>query len=248
MEEAFSVFNSAALLLASVAGGLSIICVCLAGILWISGSGDPQRIGQARTALIGAVGGLVLAGVSFVIPGAVYQLIIEPSGGMPAGSVSAGVDCDRTLRSSLVVQRGASTAGNMNDVISALQSVYEECRTGTWNPRANDVSYHEVDPIPQQGQNPSIPRVPGCFTVAETQPSSNLNPVPEVMAATVGGQKLPHSLRYGASDAGNIRSASGRDSDNNIIVYWDPRDDFRPSDGAVCWLYMSRLRDWFSNH
>ena len=35
---------------------------------------------------------------------------------------------------------------------------------------------------------------------------------------------------------------SGRDSENNIIVYW--KHSNQPSDGANCWLYIERLSTW----
>ena len=44
--------------------------------------------------------------------------------------------------------------------------------------------------------------------------------------------------------ADTVRSSSGRDSDNNIIVYWDANYGELPSDNATCWLYVSRLNSW----
>ena len=43
------------------------------------------------------------------------------------------------------------------------------------------------------------------------------------------------------------RTTSGRDSENNIIVYWADDVAERPSDAASCWLYFSRLRSWDEN-
>ncbi len=34
---------------------------------------------------------------------------------------------------------------------------------------------------------------------------------------------------------------SGRDSENNIIVYFSGGTVIRPSDGINCWLYYARL-------
>ena len=43
------------------------------------------------------------------------------------------------------------------------------------------------------------------------------------------------------------RESSGRDADNNIIVYWGDGSR-KPADGAGCWLYVARLRTWDSNY
>ena len=68
MQELATVMSNIARLLAIVGGGLSAIAVCYAGILWMTASGDPQKMGQARMALMGAVGGLVIVGVAFIVP------------------------------------------------------------------------------------------------------------------------------------------------------------------------------------
>ena len=248
MEELGSIFAGIGNLLAVIGGGLSALAVCYAGILWITDSGDPGKMAQARTALMGVVGGLVVVGISFLVPRTISYVVVEPVGGSSLISASTGVDCDRLLRQQLVFQRGASTERHVNEVISQIHVTWPDCPSGSWNPRANDVSYHEVDPVPALGHNPAIPRVPGCFTIAETQPSSDAAPNPVVVAARVGGEDIPPSLRVGGSSNGNIRPHSGRDSENNIIVYWDPGLEMRPTDGAVCWLYVSRLRSWSGNY
>ena len=62
----------------------------------------------------------------------------------------------------------------------------------------------------------------------------------------VGASQVPRGLRHGNVDTGFVRAKSGRDSDNNIIVYWSATN--RPSDGAKCWLFISRLRTWSENY
>ena len=44
-----------------------------------------------------------------------------------------------------------------------------------------------------------------------------------------------------------LGTSSGRDSENNIIVYWADEVAERPSDAASCWLYFARLRSWHEN-
>ena len=61
---------------------------------------------------------------------------------------------------------------------------------------------------------------------------------------TVGSWDVPSGLQ--SSD--EPRETSGRDSRNNILVYWDDLPGNRPSDGAACWLYQSRLNRWHANY
>ena len=65
----------------------------------------------------------------------------------------------------------------------------------------------------------------------------------------VGDQVLPNGLARptGTDDEYVPRSTSGRDSENNIIVYWADDVADRPSDAASCWLYFARLRSWHEN-
>ena len=54
----------------------------------------------------------------------------------------------------------------------------------------------------------------------------------------------------GGAGLGRITMVSSRDADNNIIVYWTaPEDSYAeatglPSDGAICWLYVSDFAAW----
>ena len=235
MEELSTIFTNGGRLLAAVAGGLSILTLCYAGIMWMTASGDPNKMGQARTAVLGSIGGLVIAGIAFIVPGIISRTIIEPAGGTSL-NVDQGFNCDATLRQQLVFQRGASTADNLNEIISQLQATRQECPTDVWNPTVNDTEGAAAG---------------ACFTAAEIAPlvlSSGYTPVPAITNAQVGDQKVPRGLRAQNNDDGNIRATSGRDSDNNIIVYWADDTAERPSDGAACWLYSDRLRTWSENY
>ena len=60
---------------------------------------------------------------------------------------------------------------------------------------------------------------------------------------------MPRSLYDGfVVDTNKIRGSSGRDSDNNILVYWNngaaTRVGVSPADASECWLYVSRLNVW----
>ena len=65
---------------------------------------------------------------------------------------------------------------------------------------------------------------------------------PGARGASVGGAGVPPGLMVGDS----ARRLSGRDSSNNILVYWSASLGERPSDGAACWLFDSSVREWFS--
>ena len=233
MEELSTIFTNGGRLLAAVAGGLSILTLCYAGIMWMTASGDPNKMGQARTAVLGSIGGLVIAGIAFIVPGIISRTIIEPAGGTSL-SVDAGFDCDATLRQQLVFQRGASTADNMNEIIAQLQATRSECPTDVWNPDAAlSVTNTDATGVAWTGGLAAE-----CFGTT-----------PGVVADMgVGDQKVPRGLRVQNNDAKTPRNASGRDSDNNIIVYWSTTAANRPSDGAKCWLFVSRLRSWSENY
>ena len=241
MEELGSVMGSVARLVAMVGGGLSAIAVCYAGILWMTSGGDPQKAGQARLALMGAIAGLVIVGIAFIVPRIISQAVIEPVGGVALGS-DVGLNCDAVLRSQMVFQRGASTEANMAVVIRQIQAQRQECPPDVWNPQVDDGGYQATAAVPDDplttGVDESRPATDGCFGTGTGNQGVN---------AKIGASVVPRSLRDGNEDAGAVRNTSGRDSDNNIVVYWG-NANFRPSDSAACWLYVSRLRTWSENY
>ena len=54
--------------IALVGGALSAIFVIWAGFQWMTASGDPQKMAQARMSLIGTIVGICIMGVGFIIP------------------------------------------------------------------------------------------------------------------------------------------------------------------------------------
>ena len=63
---------------------------------------------------------------------------------------------------------------------------------------------------------------------------------PNCASLQVGQQTVPVGLR--SLGGGQPRLASGRDSGNNIVVYWASANP--PSDNSQCWMYVSRLNAW----
>ena len=66
---------------------------------------------------------------------------------------------------------------------------------------------------------------------------------PGERGSLVGGVPVPPGLMEGRP----ARWASGRDSSNNVLVYWSEDSLERPSGGAGCWLFDSSSRSWSAN-
>ena len=119
----------------------------------------------------------------------------------------------------------------MNVVIAQIQSQNEDCASDVWDPDV--VDYSDQDPKTGQCFNSSAG---GTFTPAEAD------------TWVVGDQAIAEGLlRKDTTGTYVPRTTSGRDSDNNVIVYWAEDIADRPSDGASCWLYFARLRSWHEN-
>ncbi len=221
MDEITVLGGSLTRLIAIVGGSVSGVCIAYAGLMWMMSQGDPQNASKARMGLFGSIIGLIIVGSAFIIPRIVSQTVIEPVGGT-AVQMDSGHDCDGLLRSQLVFQRGASTADRMDQVRAQIQSQRQECASEVWNPDITDLGTAGTTV---------------CF--ADNDGSAE--------KSKVGTQLVPAGLRDGNVITGKVRVKSGRDSDNNIIVYWST-EAARPTDNAKCWLYVSRLATWSENY
>ena len=140
MEELSTIFNNVGILVAALAGGISLVMFGFAGIQYMTAQGDPQGMSKAKMSVIGAVVGLAIAGLAFVMPGIISRLIVEPAGGQDVSGGSVGANCDQLLRNQLVFQRGASTSGRMNEVIRQIQATRDNCVSELWNPSVTESS------------------------------------------------------------------------------------------------------------
>ena len=141
---------------------------------------------------------------------------------------NVSLNCDSVFRNQLIWQRGASTKDRMNVVIAQIQSQQQECNAEVWDPTVVDLS--------------TTGPVGNCYGTTGT--------VVEIDASQpgrVGEQATPPELLIQSGDSEHTRSKSGRDSENNIIVYFNLDVSKRPSDGANCWFYYSRLKQWHKN-
>lgn len=160
-----AVISGAARAVALVGGGLSALFVIWAGFQWMTASGDPQKMAQARMSLIGTVVGICIMGVGFMIPGVISEFVIEPAGGIAIES-EAGVNCDGILRTRLVVYRVASTPSGMNSLVRQVQGQVDECDSSVWDPL---VSLTDVSGTNHCPDDPLTPTniggldIPGAF-------------------------------------------------------------------------------------
>ncbi len=225
MEEMANLINNVARFLAFGIGGVSVIVFIYAGFLFMTASGDPQKTGQARQALMGAFIGLIITGAAFVLPRIISQAIIEPAGGVSI--VTEGqVACDSLLEDQLVAQRGANSAARMNEVIRLIQN-RQECSADIWDPEV-ETTFLTTAFVAK-----------GATFVDDTSSCYGVNPV---AGASVGQTVVPIGLRVGRAADGAPVARAFRDESNNIIVYF--QFGSLPSDDSVCWLYTSRLRSW----
>ena len=235
MDELGNVTGSITRLIAAIGGGASAIMVAYAGFQWILSGGDPQGMAKAKMGLIGALGGLVVVGLAFIVPMIVSRAVIEPVGGVAVRS-EVGFDCDHTLKRQLVFQRGASDADRMNVVIKQIQSTRgAECPSDVWNPQVDDEGFKGAG---------GGDKTTGCFSETESKAGTSDEDKATVRAAKVGDTLVPRGLRQ-QNDLGlPAREASGRDRENNIIVYWSHDAERRPASQAACWMYAARLSLW----
>ena len=237
MEELLSVGTNIATLVAILVGVVSGIVVAYAGFLYATAAGDPQKTGIAKNAFIGAFIGLIVAGLAFIGPRIVTDLVIKPVGGIGV-ETQRGLNCDGILRNQFIFQRGASTADRMNVVVSQIQSQHSECASDVWAPKV-------VDHGGTGGDAEGV-----CFS---TTPGAAAGPFVaagvDAITIKVGTELVPKSLlrKVGTTDKYKPRAESGRDSENNIIVYFSKSAGGRPSDGASCWLFYARLKQWHEN-
>ena len=172
--------------------------------------------------------------------------------------VGSGVfDCDTSLRQQLVFQRGATNAERINYVIRYIQDHNgDTCSANVWNPKVDDGNFVNALASDRFGAAAAV-RVPspaelageGCWladvwAVDASGTVSRISYDATGADARVGSTVVPAGLRIDNTLTGTVRRFSGRDTENNIIVYWASELENRPADGARCWLYVRGDRSW----
>ena len=215
--------DNAARFVAILGGALAAVFVAYTGILWMTSGGDPQKVAQARGALIGVLAGLILVGIAFLVPGIISETIIEPAGGYRVESLYRTGTCDQQLRRHLVATRAAGNAETVEAVIDAVQTRYSECGVEAWDP----------DPLSSGDAGPDVTRaVEGCapYGVATSG---------EVV---MGGIPVPGLLVEMRGTTYAVQRKTMRDAYNNILILWNWSQP--PSDNSVCWVYYARFGSW----
>ena len=142
----------------------------------------------------------------------------------------SGIPCDDMLRDQLLFQHGATTAHQMNIIISHIQGQRQGCDPDLWNPTVVDLSTDVGNCYGNIGMV--------ATSADETKASKK---------SKVGDANMPTGLLVRDSSAYSSRTASGRDNENNIIVYFNLDPPKRPADQASCWLYDAHLKQWHEN-
>ena len=206
----------------------------------------------AANALFGAIGGMIIVGIAFMVPRLISETVIEPSGGASLAS-SSTVSCDEIFKNQLVRQQAAGNAGRMSQVKVQVQQRQNECAAEVWDPTI----LGRFEPFPgttgtahswtAKSTTDGVPAIaPGtallgalvsCHENLRTDDSDESR-------GSIGGLAVPRGIvRFtGGTTMANI--GSGRDGENNIILFFSSNNDFRPSDGANCWMYVERFGSW----
>ena len=134
------------------------------------------------------------------------------------------VSCDEVLKNQMVFQRAADSSEHFNTIIRAIQAQRSECSEDIWNPVAVDAADQFAGDL-------------DCFwhDVGMGGP-------------LVGESEVPSGLRADGLPDGDLPLVSGRDLENNIIVFWSSTWAERPGDGAVCWMYVAVIRVWDASY
>ena len=220
MEGILALVDNSARFVAILGGALAAVFVAYTGILWMMSAGDPQKVAQARGALIGVLVGLILVGMAFLVPRIISETIIEPAGGARVGSMDRAGGCDTHLRRHLVATKAAGNALRMEEVIDAVQARYSDCPQEFWDPDVLDV-----------GDGESGQASEDCAGKHGSQGE-----------VVMGGIPVPVRLVQAVGSEWKVYDRSMRDPYNNILVLWNPNNP--PSDSATCWVYYSRFGSW----
>ena len=135
MENILQIIGNAAQALVLVGASISVLFIIMAGFLYATSEGDPQKQMRARNAFLATLVGVLIMGVAFLVPGIISEQVLEPSGGATL-QVDAGTDCDSVLRRLLVVTGTASHVNAVNRLVTEIQARRDVCRADVWSPEA----------------------------------------------------------------------------------------------------------------
>lgn len=197
-------------------GAVATIFIAWAGFQYMMAAGDPQRQGVARNALIGAVVGVVIMGLAFLVPPLLSQEVIEPAGGEALLTEMPGINCDGQLQALLINTTTANNKARVEALVDFLQGRNREnCGAEMWDPE-----------------------------IASAVHGSCTAPTGFVSSGVFQGWTFPQALKLSGNAFPGGTGHVVRRSRGDIIVHFDK--DHPPADGAHCWVYHSRLGSWQS--
>ena len=218
MDPGFLLIDNFARMVAVVGILLAVPFFAYAGFLYMSAMGDPNKSAGARNAIISVCVGIVVIGCAFIIPAFVGDMVVAPAGGV-VYERERGINCDGLLREQLVANRQVSTAERVNFIVKHIQSRFDGCDALFWTPEVRE----------------DEAQIRSCFDDPADRES-------------ISGVAVPRGLRRG----GDAVDRTGRDARNNIIVHWSvsPRVGVSglPSDGSICWMYVSATDTWIEGY
>ena len=145
----------------------------------------------------------------------------------PAPRAAETEYCDGILRNQFVFQRNASTAAGFNDVVDTIHQQREACSSVFWSPVVTSPTAFGAGPH--------------CWPFDSFRnrwvPASGYS-----VGSVLHSAAVPADLLDPATGA--PRLDSGRDSDNDLIVYFSDPSSV-PDDGASCWLYVAYQSQWY---
>ena len=184
----------------------------------------------AATLVVTGTFGFLLGGVGGGASGSFVELGIvglAPIPEVPDYRAVHDKDCDLILKQQLVLRRNVSESYWLNLIIGAVQDQRADlCSLDLWNPII-------VDPADGPDGSHCWPYSSSGGRWAGQPPAGGVR--------SVGGIDVPAGLIDGR--VGDVRVNSGRDGENNIIVYFSDPEGL-PGNGASCWLFVFQLSRW----
>ena len=196
--------------------------------------GDPQKQNIARGALVGSFVGVCIMGVAFLAPKIMSQFVLEPAGLEGVDQSAGNTSCDRTLRSGLIVRRGVGNAKQVNQIVRAIQAQRAaDCNREVWNPHA----------ITNVGTT-ALPSTGGAAIGFAAPAAAECMQATAAPFGVVGVTDIPTTLGNVAHSRVAVKTYGGfaRGPGGDLLVEF--HDDFRPTDGSKCWMYVAQSNYW----
>ena len=237
MEGLLSAIERGALFFVVTGGIIATLFLVFSGIQYATSGGEPQRVSQARSSFFGVLVGLLILGMSLVLPRLLGELVVLPVGGIAPQSSRSAQDCDSFFKAYLELHPSAYDADGMNTMARRLQYEREECRSELWDP-------YVLGPDPVASTDEEIENAEKrrrlCFTITPANPDAD----PPVLSdpPKIYNIQLPADLV--GPNGWDPLGESHRDRFGNILVYFE--DGRLPHDGKYCWVYFAGLNGWFS--